>query len=384
MTSKFHTGPNTRQAATPGVTRRDFMKATATVTLGASVLGGASAIAAEDEEVVVLGWTSYITPEIVAIMKKEGLNVRGVPASTDADMFTKVKAGGAGSYDIVFANCGWSPTYYKSDLIEAFDVKEIAGWEQLWPVFREDTSFPYVLEPNKVLLFPNMWDSFGLIWNTAECQPKEPYSWQTLWDERIPKGKVIMRDGPDDFLAISGLALGVPRDEIYAMSGEKLREVAKHLAGLKPFQIAPGDEIFIDSLRTGKAWTGETSSLALAARLNRMEGKELAKAVIPVEGSLGWVDGPMLIKGARNRTASLKFIALWNGTEIQDYLYQTYGFPQCNKAATERTLAKGGEGAQQLLDRGADTPDAAKKLLFVGPPNNPGEWAQAYAEVVGG
>lgn len=364
------------------LTRRGFVKGTAAA-LGVSAVGSTSVLA-QEMDVVVLGWTSYITPEIVAIMAKSGLNVRGVPASTDADMFTKVKAGGAGSYDIVFANCGWAPTYYKADLIEAFNVQDIPGWENIWPVFHENTDFPYVLEKNKVLLMPNMWDSFGLIWNQDLYQPAEPYSWNALWDEKVPKGKVIMRDGPDDFLAISGLALGVPRNEIYAMTGDKLMEAAKHLAELKPFQTAAGDEIFMDALQTGKAWTGETSSLALAARLNRKAGKDLTKAVIPVEGSLGWVDGPMLVKGAPNKAAALKFIELWNGEEIQDYLYATYGFPQCNKAATERVMAAGGDGAQQLLDRGAETPDAASQLLFVGPPDNPSEWAQAYAEVVGG
>lgn len=370
------------QAYCGGMTRRGFVKGTAAA-VGLGALGGTAALA-DEMEVVVLGWTSYITPEIVAIMQKHGLNVRGVPASTDADMFTKVKAGGAGSYDIVFANCGWAQTYHKADLIEVIDVEEIPGWEKVWPVFIEDTTFPYIIDKHKVLMFPNMWDSFGLIWNTEEFQPQEPYSWTALWDERVPEGKVIMRDGPDDFLAISGLALGVPRNEIYAMTGEKLMNAARHLADLKPFQIAAGDEVFMDSLQSGKAWTGETSSIALAARLNRMAGKELTKAVIPAEGSLGWVDGPMLVKGAANRAAAMKFIELWNGDEIQDYLYATYGFPQCNQAATERTMAAGGEGAQQLLDRGADKPDAATQLLFVGPPDNPSEWAQAYAEVVGG
>lgn len=365
------------------VSRRSFLKRSAGVMLGASALMHSSGSQAEDVEVVVLGWTSYVTPKIVAIMKEAGLTVRAVPAATDQDMFTKVRAGGTGSYDIVFANCGWSPTYYKADLIEAFDVKEIPGWDQLWPVFREDTSFPYVVEANKLLLFPNMWDSFGLIWNIEHFQPAEPNSWTALWDERVPEGKVIMRDGPEEFLAVSGLSLGVPRDEVYAMTGDRLQAAAEHLANLKPFQIAPGDEIFMESLRTGKAWVGETSSIALAARLNRLVGKEVVKAVIPKEGSLGWVDGPMLVKGARNRQAALKFMEIWNGPAIQTYLYETYGFPQCNQAATKRTLEKGGEGAQQLLDRNAQTPDAAKKLLFVGPPADPAEWAQAYAEVVG-
>ena len=100
----------------PELTRRGFLAGTASIALGMGALG-TGPVRASEEDVVVLGWTSYITPEIVAIMKKAGVNVRGVPAATDQDMFTKVKAGGAGSYDIVFANCGFSPTNYKAGLI---------------------------------------------------------------------------------------------------------------------------------------------------------------------------------------------------------------------------------------------------------------------------
>ncbi|SFA61433.1 spermidine/putrescine transport system substrate-binding protein [Paracoccus halophilus] len=366
-----------------GLSRRAFVTGAMGAAIGAGALG-APAIAQGNQDVVVLSWTSYITPQIVAIMREHGLNVRGVPAATDADMFTKLKAGGASAYDIVWGNCGWAPTYHKAGLIEPFDPKSISGSDQIWSEFIEHSGLPYVLEDKKILLLPNSWDSYGLIWNTDKYQPTDPISWNALWDENVPKGKVMMRDSPEDFLAISGLALGVSRDEIYAMTGDRLMQAARHLADLKPFQIAAGEEMFIDALRSGKAWLGQCSNLAMSARLNRMQGREQTKAVIPAEGSLGWVDGPMLVSGARNRDAALRYLEVWNSLELQEYLYETYGFPPCSRAATQNILEAGGDGAQLLKDRGADKPDAALKLLFVGPPDNPGEWARAYTEVVGG
>lgn len=361
--------------------RRSFLKYGAAAAAGIGALKGKSAYAAN--EVTVLAWTVYVTPEISAIMKKHGVNMRGVPAATDQDMFTKIKAGGAGSYDIVFANCGWSPTYYKAGLVEAFDIKEVPGWDEIWPVFREDTSFPYVLEPNKVILFPYSWDTMGLIWNVDLAKLEDPQSWSNLWDPRFA-GKVIFRDGPEEYLAISALSLGMPRDEIYSMTGETLLKAARHLAELKPFQIAPSDALLMNALRSGKAWIGEASNLALSGQLNRESGKQVAKSVIPSEGSIGWIDGPMIVKGTQNREAALKFIEIWNGPEMQEHLFEKQGYPLCNRVANEKVLAKGGDAAQQILDRKADTPDVVKQIAFMRPPENPAEWAQAYAEVVGG
>lgn len=345
---------------------------------------GSGSGSAGSDEVVALGWSSYVDSNIAAIMAKAGVNMKGVPAETDQEMFTKIKAGGGSSYDIVFCNCGWSPTYYKSGLVEAFDAKSVPGWEKIWPIFLETASLPYIVEPYKVTMFPNTFDSYGLIWNTeTPFQPTEPYSWMTLWDDAVPKGKRVLKGGPEDFLAMSGLSLGVPKEEIFAMTGDTLQKAAQHLADLKPFQISPSDEIFEDALVSEKAWIGMCTQLAAGPRLNAHEGKELAKAVIPKEGSIGWIDGPQIVANAKNRAGALKFIEVWNSKEVQDYLWTTYGFSPCNSDMTKQILDGGGEGAQNLKNLGGDKPENATQLVFQGPPDNPEEWTKAYDQIVG-
>ena len=44
-----------------------------------------------------------------------------------------------GGLDIVFANAGWTPTYYKNGLIETIDLKDVPSSKQLYPVFKEDS-----------------------------------------------------------------------------------------------------------------------------------------------------------------------------------------------------------------------------------------------------
>ena len=85
-------------------------------------------------------------------------------------MFTKLKAGGGDQYDIVFANAGFCPFYHDAGLIEPIDLDEIPAAKNLWPIFKTNTDFPYVLAPNKTLLYPSMWASFGICWNVDQFQ----------------------------------------------------------------------------------------------------------------------------------------------------------------------------------------------------------------------
>jgi spermidine/putrescine transport system substrate-binding protein len=250
-------------------------------------------------------------------------------------------------------------------------------------VFREDTSLPYVLKPNRLILFPNMWDTVTMMWNTeVPFQPTKPYHWSALWDPSIPSDKVILHGESGIYLAISGLSLGVPKNKIYAMEGKQLEEAASHLADLKPFQIVNTDETFASAMSSKKAWIGQCASQAAEAKINETAGRKVVAATIPTEGSVGWIDGPQLVKNARHRENAIKFIEVWNGPRWQSWLFHALGYAQCNEVATKKTLAEGGSAAKAVKAHGGDDPQRAANLLFQGPPDNPAAWSEAYDKVV--
>jgi spermidine/putrescine transport system substrate-binding protein len=379
-----------RSGQRSAVTRRTFIGRSAGTALAVggigSFLSACGAGGGSSDEVVVMAWSVYLTADIQkAFHEATGLTLKAIPADDDQSMFTKLKAGGGSQYDIVFANCGWAPIYHKNGLTEVLDLSAIAASKELSPVFKEDTSFPYIVEPNKVLLYPNMWGAAAMIWNTTESwQPAQPYSWNDLWD--APKGKVILHGAAQDFLAMAGLALGVPREKIYSMNGATLERAAKHLADLKPFQISPNsDAVTAGAIASGKAYAGFASSLGIGYKANKQfaHGKQVARTVIPKEGTLGWVDGPQLVKSAKNRKNALKFLEFWGGNEKnQSYLWDQYFFPQCNQKSTDRVVNGGGEGARLARSLGADKPDIAQKLTFLAPPDDAEAWTRAYDGVV--
>src|SRR5215468_7459943 len=135
-----HGGPPLKaRAAKSGISRRAFVAGSA----GALALGGIAGFSrpgrADNGEVVVMAWENYVDAEIQKrFTAKTGIAIRGIPADSDQDMFTKVSAGGGDQYDIVFANAGFCPTYNKAGLIEPMDLSEVPASKNLWPIFREN------------------------------------------------------------------------------------------------------------------------------------------------------------------------------------------------------------------------------------------------------
>jgi spermidine/putrescine transport system substrate-binding protein len=381
--------PGVGGGSTPGISRRAFVGRSAGVALAISGLSDflASSKAASQTgsgTVVVMAWENYVHPEIQKrFQAATGITLRGVPADSDQDMFTKLKAGGGDQYDIVFANAGFCPFYHDAGLIEPLDLNQISAAKNLWPIFRTNTDFPYVLAPNQTLLYPSMWASFGIVWNVDQFDVPPPYSWKSLWD--APKGKVILQGAGDDFISLAGLALGVPRSEIYSMTGPTLKKAADYLRQLKPFQISnSSDLVTADAIRTGKAVVGQATSLGLAYRINEKAGKHVADIKLPKEGALGWVDGPQLVKGAKNRENALKFIDFLMGDPaMQDWLWDYNVFGMASQTTSERIMHAGAKLNAPVYEAlGGDNPEIATNMVFQGPSRHPKEWAAAYDEVL--
>lgn len=370
------------------VTRRRFIGRSAGMALA---LGSTSAFLAAcggggSDSVTVLSWVAYVTPDIQRQFKKDtGITLRGVPAESDQDMFTKVKAGGGSQYDIVMANCGWCPLYHKSGLTEPFALDDIKGSDQLFPNFATNKDLPYVLPDGKVLLYPNMWGALGLAWNTSVAyQPPQPYSWNDLWSPQVPTGKVMLAGAGEDFLATAGLALGFPRDHVYSMTPDQLSQAEDYLKKLMPFQWNKSvDPDFRAAIRTKRAWIGLATTLGSAPILNAEAGHTVAKVVIPKEGSLGWIDGPQLVKGSKRRANAIKFIEWFGSNEwVQNYLFDQYSNAQTNKTQTERVLNGAADRRTRALQVQANHPEVAQQLAYQRQPDDPQAWTAAYDRVL--
>src|SRR5262249_43848755 len=106
-TSAGSARPDTRAESMPGISRGAFGRTAGTaLAVGALSSFVAPRRAASDTgTVVVMAWENYVHAEIQKRFKAAtGITMRGIPADSDQDMFTKLQAGGGGPVEIRLAN----------------------------------------------------------------------------------------------------------------------------------------------------------------------------------------------------------------------------------------------------------------------------------------
>jgi spermidine/putrescine transport system substrate-binding protein len=108
----------------------------------------------------------------------------------------------------------------------------------------------------------------------------------------------------------------------------------------------------------------------------------VASSVVPEEGSLGFIDGPMLVKDAKNRDNAMKYIDWFMRDEkLRDYVFEAYRAAPCSRVTAERLQAKGGETARLLDTLRGTEPEIAAKITQVQAPEDPKAYAAAWDEI---
>src|SRR5262249_50518265 len=107
-TSAGSARPGVGCESTPRISRRAFVGRTAGAALAVGALSNFIAprrAASDAGTVVVMAWENYVHAEIQKrFTAKTGITMRGIPADSDQDMFTKLQAGGGGPVEIRLAN----------------------------------------------------------------------------------------------------------------------------------------------------------------------------------------------------------------------------------------------------------------------------------------
>jgi spermidine/putrescine transport system substrate-binding protein len=338
-------------------------------------------------QVNVLSFQAYIDPTIKKLWSEAypDIKLQGTPAASDPELLTKLKAGGAGAYDVVFADFGYCPIYLREGLVEVLDLAEQPAAEQLYPQFREDVeAFPYLVAPDKAIGFPCEWAAGAMAFSTtADYVPTAPYSWTALWNPAIPSGKVGFEAEQELLIATAALALGYPPTKVFALGQSELDEVVAYVRQIKPFRLFKSDPEARNALRTEEVWGALVPTPAFAAKINEEAGSVVTKSVVPKEGAIGFVDGPMLVKNAANRENALKFINWFaEDPKLRDYVFEAYLAAPCSEPTVERLLKGGGKNAQLVKELNGPDPEVATRVAQAQPAKNAKAYAAAWDAIL--
>lgn len=347
-------------------TRRWFLAAAGGSAAAMKLPLTARALAAETVNWFAFG-TAYSDPYLLEPLTAQGVTVAQTPWTGSDEMLAKMRAGAAHLFDGASIPQQFVGVMATEGLIDPIDLGQVPNFQGLLPEFRDS---PFVNIGGTVWGVPWVWGANAIAYNKAEIP--EVSSMASLFDTKY-KGRVSMRDDPEDSLAVAALYLGIEKP--YGMGPAELEEVKKLLISQKPlirsYWRSPSDlQTMFANGEIAVAW----SQLTIVQPL-RNGGIDMGW-VWPKEGVLGFFNGQCTVKGAANKTGAEKLANYLIGDEYGIRLADKTGYATTSGLAVAKM-------SPELLARVGIDPERLKLLQFKQLiPNRPA-WQSVWDEVKG-
>lgn len=362
--------------------RRRFLQTTAGVS-GVLAMGGfatASRVLAQSPVAGPTGTFNWLTwgdhfyqEQLEAIAAGSGIVASPTEFSDNAEAYTKLKEVG-GQLDMVSGDALWVPKYFEDGLIDAWDINELAVAQNLYPVARE---FAMWSTPEGYLGFPFGWSPIQLYYDPAHVTPT-PDSWSVLLDPALA-GRVIVENQPVEIMAYMGKIAGAV--DPYNMTPEELAAAKEAAIQLKPNVVRFASQLTdtIAALASGEAWMA-TGNLGTELKVKEAGGPELA-VFTPKEGTVGWMDAEMIVKGGNNTALIKPFLELAEQPEYAAENFIRNPRPLFNEGAYKLLV---NSGKQDLADRYLfNKPETVLEMTLKGPGLSTQGAIDAFNEVFG-
>ena len=338
--------------------------ASAAATSASSAAATAAASAAASAAAAPTGTFNWMTwgdhwyqAQVDAIATTNNIKVNSTLFSDNIDAYTKVKQVG-GQLDMVSGDALWVPHYFESGLIEAWDINSLTVAKQLYSIARE---FPIWTKPEGYLGYPFGWSPVQIYYDPAHVTP-DPTSWDLLLDPKYKK-RIVVENQPVEIMAYMGKFTGAKN--AYSMTPEEIATAKEAAKKLKPNILKLADQATdtIALLKTGEAWIG-TGNLGTDIRVKDQGGPEL-KVFTPKEGTIGWMDSEMVVKGGTNQNLIFPFLELAEQAEYIAANFMLNGRPLFNEAAYKILV---NQGQQDRADRYLyNKPETVETMDLKGP-----------------
>ena len=382
------------------ISRRVFLRMTAGTgsgLLGASVLGAcgaapaapaaapealAAAAAATEAPAAAGGafnwmtWGDHFLPAQLEEMSSK-FQVQANPTlfSDNSEALLKLQQVGGKQLDMVSGDALWVPKYYDEGLIETLDLADFPASQELYSLARE---FPFWQKDNGYLTYPFGWSPIVLAYNPKYIK-SAPTSWEVLFDPEL-KGRVVLPMQPLDVMAYMGKATRAK--EPYNMTPDELAKAKQALKDLQPniLKYAEQSTEQVTLMANESVWICD-QNLGIEDRVKDAGGPEI-KSFIPKEGTIGWMDGEMIAKGAVNRDVARSWLKNAESAEWIAQNFLEYGRPLFNEKAYKLLVD---QGHQERADKYLyNQPEIAATMTLKGPAPRIEEYINAFNEAIAG
>ncbi len=347
---------------------------TAPTAAGSAGAASPSAAAAPTGTFNWMTWGDHSYPaQLDAIAATHNIKANSTLFSDNIDAFTKLKEVG-GQLDMVSGDALWVPHYFEQGLIEAWDINQLDVSKQLYSIAR---SFEIWTKPEGYLGYPFGWSPVQVYYDPAHVSPA-PDSWEVLLDPKYKK-RVVIENQPVEAMAYMGKLTGAVN--AYSMTDDEVAKAKEALIRLKPNILRLADQATdtIAALKNKEAWIA-TGNLGTEARVKDQGGPDL-KVFTPKEGTIGWMDSEMIVKGGANQNLILPFLEAAEQAEFIAANFVLNGRPLFNEAAYKLLV---NQGQQERADRFLyNKPETVNTMSLKGPGTSTQAVIDAFNSVFG-
>ena len=301
-------------------TRRRFLQGSGAAAV-ALTFGGHGAFA-QEKKLNVYNWDTYIgDTTLQTFTDNTGIEVQYDLYANLEEMFAKFQAGNPG-YDVIFPSDYMIETMIAADMLVELDRSKIPNFKNVDPNFLNPS-----FDPGCKYNVPYFWGSCGIGYRKSKVG--EVDSWKILLEDDKHSGRMALLADQRFVMGVALLYLGYSanttnQDEINA-ARDLLIKAKKHLKGFVP--DSGQDMLISGDIDVVMEWNGDV--------LKVMEEDDDLTYVIPKEGTVIWVDGVCIPKGAPHMENAYTFLNHLADPQVNAEVANTIHYATTNKSARE-------------------------------------------------
>jgi spermidine/putrescine transport system substrate-binding protein len=370
---------------TPRISRRDFLKLSAVTGAGLALascspqqtaeLGGQASL--RGATIKYIGWEGYdYNGSLQPLLTTNNMTINSTYGGNNEEIFSKLKAGSAGQYDVISIYHGNVPALLASDLVQPLDLDRLEHWGDIRQTFKNQ---PWQVHDGRIYSVPFTYGDSPSTYN-PKYLPNGVQSWSDLLAPEL-RGRVVAVDNTtsDPYAAL----LAVGHDIRQLITKDQLADAMDWVRNLYTTNvrvITPSYGEMADVMAREEAWATSVSWTAIIGWVAE-KGVEL-KYSVPSEGVAGWADNYLIPKGA-NLDVAYAFINQMTSPEGQKEMAIYLGQEMTNEKVVDLLPADLKARYDNVEANLAKTPFPPDPPLETDDPNIAtfADWTAAYEAV---
>lgn len=289
------------------ITRREFLKMSAMAGVGLAAAGCGLLPSSSKSgnikgiKINYLGWEGYdYDKALLPLTQPNNIVVNSTYGGSNDEIFSKLKAGGSGQFDVVSIYHGTISSMVKNNLLQPLDISRLEHWDDIMDSFKNQ---PWESVDGKRYSVPFTHGNTPNAYN-PKFVPNGIESWNDLKKPEF-KDKVVILDEALQELDIALIATGADISKL--VTKDDLNKAMEWYLPLKANArtLVPSYGEMADVFARGEAWL---SSGVWVAVIGWAKDKgTVLNWKVPKEGTYGWSDNYVIPVGA-NLDAAYAFI----------------------------------------------------------------------------